>query len=217
MIWDTWTSRWQEALEACSRLGGDVCELIIRQPASEAEVAAVEQELGVALPTSFRQVLIQFSSAVDLGWYLPTDFALPAPLREIFSGECYWDLSRIVDMERRRQLWIKDVFSFSDDPYNQVWHNVLAFRKIANGDMLAFDLSSPTQPVIYLSHDGGEGHGYQLGADFADFIDRLTRLGCPGSEDWQMMPFLASPTSFLDPDCENARLWRSVFGLNIPK
>ena len=103
------------------------------------------------------------------------------------------------------------------DSYDAVWHDVLGFHEVANGDLLAFDLTIPSHPVVYLSHDDGDGHGYQLGANFADFIDRLTRLGCIGSEDWQMMPFLASPTSLLGPDCENARLWRDIFGLKFSK
>ncbi|MGV3720459.1 MAG: hypothetical protein ACO1SX_06060 [Actinomycetota bacterium] len=58
MIWETWISRWEAALAACAKLGGDSRRLKIEAPASEAEVAAVERELGVALPFSFRETLV---------------------------------------------------------------------------------------------------------------------------------------------------------------
>jgi hypothetical protein len=92
-------------------------------------------------------------------------------------------------------------------------HNKLAFQQVSNGDLLALDLSSSSAPVIYLSHDDGPGHGYKLGADFTDFIGHWTRLGCRGAEGWRIVPFTKSPASLLDPDCENGRIWRSIFGL----
>jgi hypothetical protein len=41
----------------------------------------------------------------------------------------------------------------------------------------------------------------------------LTTLGCPGPEVVQMLPFLPTPTSYLDVTGENAIRWRAVFGL----
>ena len=110
MLWDSWISRWQETLEACQRLGGDARELIVREPATEAEVLAVEQKLSVSLPASFRKVLTQFSSSVDFYWQLPEEFKLPHELREVFSGECRWSLSRLVDIEEGCQMWLKHGF-----------------------------------------------------------------------------------------------------------
>src|SRR5262249_9542796 len=133
--------------------------------------------------------------------------------RGIFGGECSWSLTRLAEIEQGRKGWIECCFPNIEDEYDRVWHNKLAFLEVGNGDMLALDLSLPSVPVVYMSHDDGEGHGYRLGADFTDFITRWTLLGCPGAEDWQMLPFISSPTSLLAPDCENARLWRSIFGL----
>jgi hypothetical protein len=58
MVWDLWTTRWEQTLQACKRLGGDARDLNISQSAAKKAVAAVEQELKMALPSSFRQVLI---------------------------------------------------------------------------------------------------------------------------------------------------------------
>ncbi len=86
---------------------------------------------------------------------------------------------------------------------------------VPNGDYLAIDLASPEAPIVYLSHDGDDTYNLPLGANFADFIDRWTLLGCPGSEGWQMTPFLNPPEPFLNPLGDNANLWRQIFGLAI--
>jgi hypothetical protein len=213
MIWDHWPERWQAARQACERLGGDPLTMDVQGPATEAEVAAVQQELGIALPVSLRQVLTGFSRAVDFSWFLPEGTRFPEPFHEIFSGECSWDLGSLVELERTRRRWIEGVFPDPEDRYDRVWLRKLAFLEVANGDLLALDLAEPEAPVVYLSHDDGNGHGYRLGRDFADFIERWTTLGCPGAEDWQMLPFLPTPDGGLDISGENAAAWRALLGL----
>ncbi len=213
--WTAWPARWEAALDACGKLGGETPQLVIKPPATNEELERVEAELGMRLPESFRTVLSEFSSTVELRWHLP-DVWPPGDLRQIFSGECRWDLSELPELEENRRGWIDVVFPNIDDPYDRVWHNKLTFLAVANGDMLALDLSAaPECPVIYLSHECDEAHGYILGDNFIDFIDRWSLLGCPGSEDWQLTPFISSPTSGIDPNCENARKWREWFGLHI--
>ena len=95
-----WTRRWQAALDACQRKGGDATKddatkLVIGPPASEEAVEAIEAELGAALPVSFRRVLTDFSASVDMYWFLPETATLPVAYREIFSGDCAWSLSRM--------------------------------------------------------------------------------------------------------------------------
>jgi hypothetical protein len=70
-------------------------------------------------------------------------------------------------------------------------------------------------PIVYLSHDGGEGHGYRLANNFIEFIDRWSRLGFVGCEDWQWMPFTTGPENGLLPDGEAAQRFRAWLGLNI--
>ncbi len=107
-------------------------------------------------------------------------------------------------------------FPNAEDPYDRVWHNKLPFIHVPNGDLIALDLNRlPTAPIVYLSHDDGEGHDFTLGNDFIDFVDRWTMLGCPGSEDWQMLPFITSPTTGLEPHSTNASAWREWFGLHF--
>ena len=173
-----------EALRACDTIGGEARRLNIAPPASNEEVIRVENVLGLTLPLSFRRVLTDFSASIDLSWFLPQEIELPIEFRGIFRGQCSWDLSRLIDIDKGRKGWVENCFSNENDDYDRVWHNKLAFLEVGNGDCLAFDLDySPDSPIVYLSHDVGEGHGYRLGDNFVDFIDKWSLLGCPGAED----------------------------------
>ncbi len=101
MIWDNWKFRWQKTLSACSKIGGEARELKIGKTATEVEVLTVENKLGFPLPKDFRQVLTDFSSSIDFSWFLP-EIELPTEFREIFSGECSWNLNDLIEFITER-------------------------------------------------------------------------------------------------------------------
>ena len=209
-----WVSRWQAALDACKRKGGEVRELVIMPPASDKAVAEVEAELSVVFPTSFRRVLTDFSAEVAVKWSLPNHTRPSGAFRQIGGGDCTWSLARMTEIAHWYQEWL-NVFDINN-PYDRVWYGKLAFAEVGNGDNIAFDPEhTDDAPVIYLSHDGGKGHGHRLGNNFIDFVERHSLLGCPGFEDWRMMPFLPDGTSGLDVYGDNARKWREWFGLDF--
>lgn len=48
---------------------------------------------------------------------------------------------------------------------------------MGNGDYLAFDMKDDIDaPIIYLSHDDGEGHGYKIANNFIEFIENWSRV-----------------------------------------
>jgi hypothetical protein len=211
--WDHWKQRWENALLACSKLGGRADELVMTAPAAVSEVEKIEAEIRMKLPESFRRVVTGHAASMRMFWHLQRKIELPTPLKGIFCGNCEWDLSLIPEWEIQRKHWITSCFPNPQKPGDKIWHDKLAFHGMDIGDMLAFDLAQDSFPVVYLSHDLDESHGYVLGKNFEDFMDKWTQLGCPGAEDWQMLPFTHDPMSGLDPDCENARLWKKLFGL----
>lgn len=216
MIWDNWRGRWITTLTGVKKIGGDVEELSIGEKATNEQIAIVEQKLGYSLPESFKRVMIEFSSSVSFSWYLPDGFRLPDELKGIFSGQCNWNIDEIIEIDNEREDWVKECFPDVDDEYDRVWHNKLAFMKVPNGDFIAFDLDySPDSPIVYLSHDGCDTNGYVLGENFIDFIDNWSLVGCPGTEDWQITPFIESPTSGIDPQCANAIKWRELMDFNF--
>ncbi|MGC5325190.1 SMI1/KNR4 family protein [Brevibacillus sp. SYSU BS000544] len=218
--WELWINRWDAALKACRNLGGGSEGVLVKPPATLEQIEDAENKLGVKLPPSFRTAMLEFSAGVEFSWRLPDDedvsIPLPQDFRGIFGSDCSWNLFELVEIDDNRKSWVQNVFPDPTDPYDCVWHNKLAFKDISNGDFLAFDLENgPDYSVVYLSHDDGEGHGYRLGNNFIDFMNRWTRIGCPGSEDWQMIPFVTSSNSGIEPDGEKAKKWREWFGLLI--
>ena len=211
-----WTRHWQAALDACRRKGGEAKELITAPPASEKAVAEVEEKIGHALPSSFRQIVVTFSADVAMSWLLPEDCQPPETFDKLLAGECTWGLSSMVSLAEGYQLWIDALRDVDDPDDDLIWHNKLAFAEVGNGDLIAFDLNATPDPsVVYLNHECGDTSGWRLGDNFIDFISRYSSLGCPGYDDVLMMPFLPDATSGLDAYCENARKWREWFGLDF--
>jgi SMI1 / KNR4 family. len=217
MVWDSWKEKWENTCNAIRTIGGESNGVLILDKSTEEKVIEIEKVLGMKLPDAFRKVVLEFSSGVDFEWSLPDDFELQEEFSSIFAGQFTWNLKEIPEINRSKDEWVKDCFPNQDDPYDKVWHNKLGLMEVGNGDFIAFDLQEYPQktPIVYLSHDDGEGHGYILGDDFIDFMDKWTNIGCPGLEDWQMLPFIDSPTSGINPNCENAMAWKKLIGLKF--
>jgi cell wall assembly regulator SMI1 len=206
----------QQILAKLSSQGYDTRTLVFGPPATEAELTQLETDLGHALPASLREVLASMSAHVEFRWFAPPGNQYIEPFHQNFSGEMHWSLSLLRQFAKDKQQWIETVFKNPADEYDRVWHNKLAFHEVGNGDYLAIDLSeSKRGRVVYLSHDDGEGHGYELAESFADFLDRFVSVACAGAEDWQWLPFTNGGTTRIDPTCSNARKWREVLALDV--
>lgn len=197
-------------LEHFASLGYSVKPLVFERCATPDEVDHVEALIGAELPGSFRRVLTEVSRHVHFGWSTRRDISFPDPFRNNFCGELHWSLREILDVETARRDWIDQVFPNPSDPYDIVWHNKLAFCNVPNGDQLAFDSEGN---VVYLSHDGGEGHGFTMAPSFDELLNRWVPLACTGSECWQWMPFTTNANSGIDPSGEAATTWRSLLNL----
>ncbi|NMO95328.1 SMI1/KNR4 family protein [Paenibacillus lemnae] len=197
-------------------IGGEVQEIEIGAPATEDEIKSVEHQLGTTLPESFKQVLLNFSGDFSFRWFFPEEFELPYKYREIFSGIPYWSLHLLSDVEEGRRGCVEQIFPNPEDEYDKVWHNKLAFMEVGNGDYLAFDLSEDRDfPIVYLSHNDGEGHGYIIGNNFIDFLNNWSRIGFVGPEDSQWLPFVESAQSGINPEGVSAIEFRGLLGINI--
>jgi hypothetical protein len=197
-------------------LGGEVQEVIIDEPATPEQIIQTEEQLGVKLPESFKRALIEFSGNFSLRWFLPDNMEQPNEFREIFCGTPQWSLELLSQYEDDRKGWIENVFPNPEDEYDVIWHNKLAFCEVGNGDYLAFDMNTiDDAPIVYLSHDDGEGHGYKIANNFAELIDNWSRLAFVGCEDWQWLPFTTSPESGILADGEAAKRFRNWLELDI--
>jgi hypothetical protein len=158
--WSQWTGRWEEALTAARRRGGEDHAapalqppgLIIEPPASEEDLRVVEDDLGMAVPPSFRSVLSGFSAHVHFIWAVPYESrSLP------HWGNCEWNLGDLVRLRAEWRKWIDVVFPDPSDRYDAVWHEKFPIMEVPNGDMIAIDQRSlDDESVIYLSHEDGQ-------------------------------------------------------------
>lgn len=197
-------------------LGGEVQEVCIDEPSTLEQVILVEETLGIKLPNSFKKVLLEFSGNFSLRWFLSDDMQIPNEFSEIFCGTPHWSLENLFELEKERKDWIDTAFPNPEDEYDVVWHNKLAFCEVGNGDYLAFDMKDDIDaPIIYLSHDVGEGHGYKIANNFIEFIENWLRVAFVGCEDWQWLPFTTSFESGINPDDETAKKFRNWLELNI--
>ena len=51
--------------------------------------------------------------------------------------------------------------------------------------------------------------------DFNTYLEQLLLVGACGNEDWQMLPFCLDAQSEIVSDCENAKEYRKLIGLQI--
>src|SRR5262245_55408875 len=230
--WNGLIETWQATLKAVERVRGyttlkgarsagishsKMWGLTIEDPASPADIGRIETDIGIALPPALGTLFLECARKVDFRWQLPDEFRV-SRFRGLFGGGFSLCLNAMPEHATNMRGWVEGCFRNPDDPYDAVWHQKLGVIPVMNGDYIGIDLRPEhLGKVVYLSHDDGEGHGCVLGADMLDFLRRWTRLGCPGPEDWQWLPFTSSKTSMLDPDGEAAREWRRTLGLEIER
>lgn len=206
-------------LEKIESLGGEIEPLAIEKPATEEEIKTVEAKLDYTLPPHFREVLLENTAHLEFWWYID-DFTeegedfLPEELDNISSGELLFGLDLLLDNERSRKGWVKDVRPSKSEEYSRVWNNKMCFQRVVNGDYIAIELEPENYgKVVYLSHDGSENHGLYIADNFKEFLMNYAAVGCTGGEDWQWEPFYSKGKG-IDPSSENALAWYKLLNIN---
>jgi hypothetical protein len=206
-------SELQDHLDRFQQMQFDIRRLVFAPQATQEDIVFLEQALGFSLPFSFRKILSTVSSHVEFRWFAKSDLNFPAPFTENFYGNLHWSDKFTIHLNKIKADLIDKYFPDQSDPNHAIWHNKLAFYKVGNGDMIAIDLNKETyEQIVYLSSEGGAGHGYVMAENFEQLLARWVPLACTGGEDWQWLPFCTSRTSFIDPNGVNAIEWRKLIG-----
>ncbi|MCI6733092.1 MAG: SMI1/KNR4 family protein [Lachnospiraceae bacterium] len=208
----------RELIIAYKKITDEAC-YTTETKATEAMVLNLEKELQVKLPGPVRSFFTDYTAGAEMRVFLPDEFCdkLPGEFEEIFSACFILSINEMKEAEISRRFWIETCFADEENEYDRVWYNKLGLMTVETGDIIALDIGADPEnpPVVYLSHDGGEAHGYVLGKDFESYILNLVKAGACGQEDWQMMPFMEDKESGIDPDCENAEAFRRIIGFDI--
>ena len=202
--------RCAEATAIYRLLGGKASDYSGLKPPSEARIRRFEQHLKATLPATFRAMLFK-SESVIFEWSLPAEVTSRfGELAVVNSGRLRWDLSDLVGCEQLRRAWVKDDFRDRGLKRNHLWQDSLPFHHLGNGEFLAMNLHSTTGEAVVYLHPKFEGlHGVELAQTFHDFIDRVTRLGCPGPDQAQLAPFVDREIG-IDVAGASAQKWLSM-------
>lgn len=182
-------------------------------PLSVAQIDAVAKQLRGTLSPSMQRMLKEFGTRGFYSWSLPKSHSLPQELTPCTWGGAEWYFDDGITAERTRVEWVNAVYNNLDDPYDQLWQSTIGLFAVADGDVWAIDPSAPGgERVVYLDHEGGDGHGTKLAENLTVLMDNWTRIGCVGPELWLLEPFL-HPTKGIDGFGPNARRFRQSIGL----
>lgn len=195
-----WVEAWNGVLNKVREQGGDIQELELEPPASPEELQDKEQELGVRIPASLRELLVKHTRKLYFRWVLPDEAILPEEFKEIFSGELGWSLEEL-------EYWQEDNAEASGC---EGLAGMLVFGQAGNGDMLALDMKQEEvgePPVVYWEHETDEVR--LIAPSFQEYVHKMTELSCIGSELWQYEAFLGPDG--LDTNSEQARQWKDWF------
>lgn len=198
-----------------NEIGGSVSNTVYSGPATKEQVEDLEKKLGITLPKSFKKVLLEFSSELDYYWFFPNDFELEDEFAGIFSGSIHWGLESIEESYEEEKSWIEEYYPDLNNEEHKVWHNKLIFYAVGNGDFIGIDLESDDGAIYYLSHENDKGHGYKLGDNFIDFIEKWSRICFVGGEDWQWLPFTTSRENGILPDSKPANKFRDLLKIDL--
>ncbi|MCR8842353.1 SMI1/KNR4 family protein [Paenibacillus sp. SC116] len=188
-----WIQRWEVIISQIEQQGANVHPLAVQPGAAEEEIKEVEERIGIPLPSVFRELLKQGASEVGVYWSLPDEAMLPEELKEKPSGDFGWSL---------RGLDWPYFGGDEDDPDERCY---LQFYTAGNGDalLIKIDDGKADPAVWYWGHEDGEFD--LLAPSFTEYVERVTRLGCIGTDCGQHRPFLREDG--LDLRCSNAQVW----------
>ncbi len=212
-IYAKWTERWKAAVEAIPAHGGTVHAFEQLAPATEEQLAAIEARLERKIPQSMRDVLTEFSAAVAFEWNVYEEGD-----DEDFDPDnvfCLWNMYRLPACEENRKLILESIEGLQFEPGEMYFDTAFSFIQVINGDQIAIDTAQEGEPVIYLSHDLGGGHGGRLAANFADFIDRWSKIACMPFDGYMLDELWSEEADGLDPHSEFARMITGRFALEF--
>ena len=201
--------RLEAVCDAVVRKGGKCSHFSISEPATIDSIQSVEKQIGFRLPSNLRWFVESCSADICIYWYLnESREQLPQSIRGVFSGGFEFSLAELANMYRGQLSMAREGFPDTTSPFDNLWHSTLCFSPVPNGDLLAVQrLPDVSDSIVYLSHEGDDEHGWQMGTSFLDSFMRWCAIGCVGPESWQWTLFCAASRGCIEPSGPNSRTW----------
>lgn len=180
--------------------------------------------LGREIPRQISEFLCTEASEIQFWWDL-NDRAIPLDVpNKPYGGYFEFDIESLSNINHAGELGSSHPGVSS--AARERWKHAFRFVGVPNGDAIGLDLvdDRDNPPVVYLNHEEPEKE-VRLADSFEAFMDAWFSLGCVGPECWNLCHFVTdsgeplaeysdgTPTSRLDPGCENAKVFKGFFGL----
>jgi hypothetical protein len=209
-----WVERACRFVEELARLpGAEVRATNVASPASQADLNAIETELGLTLTDSLRELFALGAGGLDCHYvFEPDDGALGKLLpheKRIFGGARLGPLSELPDFSRAAAEWAAETWVAETPDQQAIWRSALPFARMDNGDYLALDRrgAEPDPPVVYLNHDDDSSI---VAPSLVAFLNAWERLAYVGPEHWLLLEF-TDTRGHLDPGSDRAADLRRLF------
>lgn len=193
----------EKQIEFLEEAGAEIQVWTISEPASEAEIASVETELGFPIPPKLRQLYGSFAASIEFDW-VHLDEDLEDHDHFVSKGGVNWNLFRLKTDLGHAKVW------GANDPeteWGEIWDTVLPVVDVGCGDFIGVSLLGE-ETVTYLNHEAPDGHGSVISPDFLTFLTEWSDLMFPGPDYSYWECFLGGPNNYIESHTERAREWR---------
>src|SRR5262245_14104821 len=212
-----WVARARRFLEELARVpGATIRSTTVEPSATAAQLDAVEQQLGLALPQSLREFFLRGSAGLDCHYVVePGDGVLDDILPDephIFGGARLGPLSELQEFSRSVTEWAGETWVAEAPDQHAIWTSALPFARMDNGDFLALAFGDADPPVVYLNHDDDSS---VIAPSLAEFLHAWERLAYLGPEHWPLLAF-GNGRGQLDAERDRAAALRGLLARSQP-
>lgn len=158
-----WVARAQAFMSGLGSLSyTEVRSAHVTAAATEADMQALERELGRTIPLSLRTFFTRGASSLDCGYTMqPEGQALDRlhdvlpDISRIYGGPRLGPVSELAEFSRAVREWAEETWVAESPEERLIWDSALPFIWLDNGDYLALGLRAveTDPPVVYLNHD----------------------------------------------------------------
>ena len=211
-----WVDRAHRFVEGLAQSAkAEVRSAAVAAPSRPADVTAVEQELGLTLPGSLRELFGRGAAALDCRYVFEPDGraldelgAILSDQRRIYGGARLGPLSELPGFAAAVAKWADETWVAETPDQLAIWKAALPFTSTDNGDYLALDVRTgePDPPVVYLNHDDESAI---IAPNLVAFLNAWEQLAYLGPEHWLLLEFVDG-RGHLDPDSDRAARLRRL-------
>ena len=110
MNYDSFKERINTIKCAVAQVEAKIIGEFIGPVATLEDINRIELSIEQELLSSFKKVLLEFSSNFSFKWFLHEDIKLPNEFRNIFSGRIHWDLHSLPQLKEEIEYWSDCVY-----------------------------------------------------------------------------------------------------------